>query len=74
MIAFEKMARKHWEKNLPRFVKELKKEGIYERELKTAARQASEELAHLVKDGAQVEAAKEIVLMEYILLDPKTIE
>ena len=74
MIAFEKMARKHWEKHLPGFVKELKKEGMYEKEVKRAARQASEELAHLVKDGAQVEAAKEIVLKEYILLDPEIFE
>ena len=74
MIAFEKMAKKHWEKYLPGLVADLKKEGTYEEELKLAAQQASEELAILVKDGAQIEAAKELVLKEYILLDPEIFE
>jgi len=51
MIAFEKMAKKHWEKYLPDLVADLKKKGIYEEEIKLAAQQASEELANLVKDG-----------------------
>ena len=74
MIAFEKMAKKHWEKYLPDLVADLKKEGTYEEELKLAAQQASEELAILVKDGAQIEAAKELVLKEYILIDPEIFE
>ena len=74
MIAFEKMAKKHWEKYLPDHVAYLKKEGIYEQEIKLAAQQASEELAILVKDGAQIEAAKELVLKEYILIDPEIFE
>ena len=74
MIAFEKMAKKHWEKYLPDLVADLKKKGTYEEEIKQAAQQASEELAILVKDGAQIEAAKELVLKEYILLDPEIFE
>ena len=72
MILFRSLAKRHWEKYLPGMVKELKAEGIYEKQLDLAAQWASEELAALVKRGAQVEAAKEIVLREYIFLDPET--
>jgi hypothetical protein len=71
MIVFERMARRHWEKYLPGLTKELKEQGIFEEQIKLAAQWASEELAGLVSGGAQVEAAKEIVLKEYILLPPE---
>jgi hypothetical protein len=72
MMYFRSLAKRHWEKYLPGLVAELKKEGRYEKELDLAAQWASEELAALVKGGAQVEAAKEIVLKEYIFLEPET--
>ncbi len=74
MMVFRSLAKRHWEKYLPGMVKELKAEGIYEQELDRAAQQASEELARMVSGGAQVQAAKEIVLQEYIFLPPETDE
>ena len=74
MIAFKSLARQHWTKYLPGMVKELKAQGRLEEELDLAAQQASEELARLVSGGAQVAAAKEIVLQEYIFLPPETAE
>ena len=74
MIAFKYQAKQHWEKYLPGMVQALKEEGTYEEELDRAAQQASEELAQHVNAGAQLEAAKEIVLKEYILLPPETTE
>jgi len=70
MIAFKYQAKRHWEKYLPGMVQALKEEGTYEEELDRAAEQASEELARLVEGGAQVDAAKEVVMKEYILLPP----
>lgn len=69
---FEKMAKEHWEKYLPSLVRGLKAEGMYEEELKSVAEQANRELAGLVANGAQLEAAREIVLKEYILIPPET--
>lgn len=74
MPPFKSLARQHWTKYLPGLVKELKAEGRLEEELDLAAQQASEELARLVSRGAQVDAAKEIVLAEYIFLPPENTE
>jgi hypothetical protein len=74
MMNFRNLAKEHWKKYLPGLTKELQKRGILERELDQAARRASEELARLMSRGAQVEAAKEIVLQEYIFLPPETTE
>jgi hypothetical protein len=74
MMNFRSLAKRHWEKYLPGLVKELKARGIYEEQLDSAAKWASEELARMVSGGAQIEAAKEIVLKEYIFLDPETAE
>ncbi len=73
-MSFKSLARQHWTKYLPGLVKELKARGKLEEELDLAAQQASEELARLVSQGAQVAAAKEIVLQEYIFLPPETTE
>ncbi len=73
-MSFKSLARAHWTKYLPGLVKELKAEGRLEEELEEAARQAREELARLVSGGAQVQAAREIVLPEYIFLPPETTE
>ncbi len=74
MMQFRSLAKRHWEQYLPGMVKELKAEGIYEKQLGLAAQWASEELARLVSGGAQIAAAREIVLKEYIFLDPETDE
>ncbi len=71
---FEKMAREHWTKYLPEMTRGLKKAGMFEQEVKTAARYATEELTALVRNGAQISAATEIVLNEYIFLPPETTE
>lgn len=71
MIVFEMMAKKHWTKYLPKMTADLKKKGIFERETKEAALAATRELVRLVQHGAQMEASKEIVLQEYILLPPE---
>ncbi len=68
MIHFREVARRHWEKYLPGLTKQLKANGTFEEEITLAAQWASEELARMVSGGAQVEACKEIVLKEYILL------
>ena len=73
-MSFETMARKHWTKYCPALTKELKAQGIFENEIKEAARMAREQLSYLVNHGAQLEAAKEIVLNDYIFLPPETKE
>ncbi len=72
MQIFKEMARRHWEKYLPGMVKELKARGEYEKELESAASQASEELVYRVQRGEQLLAVKEEVLKEYILLEPES--
>ncbi len=74
MMVFRSLAKRHWEKYLPGLVAELKERGEYEKELDLAAQQASEELVRMVQRGAQLEAAKEIVLQEYIFLLPESEE
>lgn len=74
MLVFQRMAQKHWTKYLPALTAALKEEGIFEEETALAAKQAARELAYLVQNGAQMQAAKEIVLKEYILLPPETAE
>lgn len=70
-MVFETMARKHWTKYLPEMTADLKKSGEFDQAVKEAADQAKEELSILVSNGAQLAAAKEIVLKEYILLPPE---
>jgi hypothetical protein len=74
MRYFRSLAKRDWEKYLPGMVEELKAEGIYEQELDRAAQEVSKELARIVSGGGQVQAAKEIVLKEYIFLEPETEE
>lgn len=70
----EMKASKHWKKYLPALTEALEKEGIFQEEIKRAAEMARKELSVLVSRGAQIEAAKEIVMQEYILLPPETTE
>ena len=74
MGVFQRMAQNHWKKYLPNLTAALMKEGTFDQETEAAAQMAKEELANLVNRGAQMEAAKEIVLKEYILLPPETTE
>ena len=74
VILFKKMAQNHWKKYLPALTAALMKKGTFEKETEQAAQMASEELANLVNRGAQHQAAREIVLKEYILLPPETTE
>ncbi len=74
MIVFQRMAKRHWEKYLPALTEELKRKGIFQKRVHSAAKRAARELAHMVQDGAQLEAAKELVLERYILLPPETLE
>ena len=67
-------AKKHWRKYLPALTAALEKEGKFESEIKSAVEKASQALTDLVQKGAQIEAAKEIVLTEYIFLPPETTE
>ncbi len=71
MILFKRMAERHWRKYLPALTRALEAEGKFEEETTLAAQQACEELARMVARGAQLEACKEIVLKEYILLPPE---
>ncbi len=70
-MIFESLARKHWARYLPEKTATLKKMGIFEEAIAEAAEAARTELAILVSQGAQMEAAKEIVLKEHILLPPE---
>jgi hypothetical protein len=73
-MVFERMAQRHWAKYLPSLTRGLKKAGTWESETREAAERAKETLAHLVNGGAQMQAAREWVLNEYILLPPETTE
>lgn len=74
MLVFKRMAQRHWRKYLPALTAALEKEGKFDQETEEAAIAACRELGSLVNRGAQLEAAKEIVLKEYILLPPETTE
>ena len=74
MIGFQTKAKNHWRKHLPRLTKALEETNQFEAETKLAAERAMKELLSLVRNGGQLEAAKEIVLKEYILLPPETTE
>jgi len=74
MYVFQRMAQRHWRKYLPALTAALEARGQFEKETERAAFAACRELGNLVKRGAQMEAAKEIVLKEYILLPPETTE
>jgi hypothetical protein len=73
-LSWERKASKHWRKYLPAKTAELESQGIFESEIKSSVEKAAEVLAILVGKGAQIEAAKEIVIQEYILLPPETTE
>jgi len=73
-VVFSYLAKQHWEKNLPKKVKELKASGMYEKELERVGEQASEELAFRVQRGEQYQAAREDVEREYLFLPPETTE
>ena len=74
MMVFRRMAQRDWEKNDPGRVAELKKSGIYEEELDRVAEQAGRELAHLVNAGSNYEAARELVIRQYLLTPEETSE
>lgn len=74
MLVFKRMAQRHWKKYLPALTAALMKEGTFDQETEAAAEAACLELGNLVSRGAQMEASKEIVLKEYILLPPETTE
>jgi hypothetical protein len=73
-MQFEAAARRHWTKYLPEMTKEMKAAGTFEKEVKEAAKAAMKEYAALVSGGTRTFAAKEIVMKEYILLEPETTE
>jgi hypothetical protein len=73
-LSWENKARKHWRKYLPALTQALEREGKFESEIKSAVERASQVLTELVQNGAGIEAAKEIVLKEYIFLPPETTE
>ncbi len=73
-MVFERMAARHWKKELPKMSAYLEKKGMFDQAVTEAAEAARKELVALVRNGMQLEAAKEIVLKEYILLPPETTE
>lgn len=74
MLALIEKARSHWTKHLPELVAELKSQGILESELKRAASQATKALTAHLRNGMKIHQAREMVLREYILIDPETTE
>jgi hypothetical protein len=54
MMQFRSLVKAHWDKYLPEMVKEMKAEGTYEKLLNSEAQRMSEELAQMVRGGAQI--------------------
>jgi hypothetical protein len=71
---FQEMVKRHWEKHLPELARDLKKAGTWEQETEEVAAKARGELASMVNKGAQMQAAREWVINEYILQPPATID
>ncbi|WP_295431143.1 hypothetical protein [uncultured Thiodictyon sp.] len=69
--AFQARARKHWTIWLPQRVADLKARGLFQEALRVAAIQAQEEKARLMASGYPSHAADEVVLKQFILLDPE---
>ncbi len=72
MMQFRSLVKAHWDKYLPEMVKEMKAEGTYEKLLNSEAQRMSEELAQMVRGGAQIAAAMEIIRKEYLYIPSET--
>jgi hypothetical protein len=74
MENFKNLVKAHWKKYYPGMVREMKKEGTYEKMVNEEARRMSEELAAMVSGGAQIAAAMEIIYKEYLSEPEETTE
>lgn len=66
------VAEEHWERYLPKWYRGLQEAGILDQELVKAGNQASEAIADLVSSGLYPHEAREIVLPQYIFLEPES--
>lgn len=70
-LQYVEKAKNHWEQWLPKMVAEMRAEGTYNQELQKASKEASAQIATLMKAGMQRHEAEEMVLPELILLPPE---
>jgi len=74
-MVFERMAQRHWAKYLPVANAGPEKGGnLGERDEGSGGESSGHTSRNLVRNGAQMQAAREWVLNEYILLPPETTE
>ena len=66
------IAEEHWKRYLPRWYHHLREAGILDQELVKAGDQAEEAIADLVSRGLYPHEAREIVLPQYIYLEPES--
>lgn len=64
-------AMQHWERWLPQKTADLKEAGTFEMRANQAAERAQAEIGQLVQAGMRQDEAEEMVLPEYILLQPE---
>jgi hypothetical protein len=69
--AFAAKARRHWKEWLPQKTAQLKALGTFEEAVRYAAAEANKQKLTLMQAGFQEHEADEIVLKEWILLDPE---
>ena len=65
------IARRHWEKRLPRKVKALKESGAFNQAINTAVADAQRAIFVLRQLGYQEHEAGQVALSQYILLKPE---
>jgi hypothetical protein len=67
----KRRAAEHWQEWCPRRWASLVKAGILDEALTKAATQAEREIRQLMRGGARLDEAEEMVLPEWILLPPE---
>ncbi len=68
---FHAKAKKHWAEWLPERSEDLKAQGIWQSETRTAAINAQDRMMELIQQGYQPHEAEEVALKEFILLPPE---
>lgn len=65
------MARRHWNQWLPAKVARLKAEGTLNEAIQGAALRAQRGITELMSQGYQAHEAEEVVLPQFVLLEPE---
>lgn len=70
-LQYTRMALNHWKKWLPQKTKELREAGTLNERAQQASREASDQVASLMRAGLQQHEAEERVLPDLIMLPPE---